>query len=40
MRGRAAHATHLVDHNVVTTLGELPGGLAAGESSADDVYDF
>ena len=29
-----------MNHDIVTTLRELPGGLAAGESSADDVDSF
>ena len=34
----AAHGPHLVHDDVVPALGELPGGLAAGEAAADDVY--
>ena len=37
VRRGAAHAAHLVDDDVVPTLGELPGGLAPGEPAADDV---
>ena len=37
VRRRAAHGAHLVQHDVVPALGELPRGLAAGESAADDV---
>jgi hypothetical protein len=37
VRRRAAHAAHLVDDNVVSTLGELPRRFATGESAADDV---
>ena len=32
----AAHGPHLVQHDVVPALGELPGGFAAGEAAADD----
>ena len=35
--GSSAHAAHLVHDDVVPALGELPGGLAAGEPAADDV---
>ena len=37
VRFGAADGPHLVHDDVVPALGELPGGLAAGESAADDV---
>ena len=37
VRFGSADGPHLVHDDVVPALGELPGGLAAGESAADDV---
>ena len=37
VRGSPAHRPHLVQHHVVATLGQLPGGLAAREAAAHDV---
>src|SRR5688500_2809502 len=34
---RGANGTHLVQHDLVTAFGELPGGLRAGEASAHYV---
>ena len=38
VRGRGANWPHLVDDDIMSTLGELPGSLAAREPSANDVY--
>jgi hypothetical protein len=37
VRVGAAHGPHLVQDHRHAASGELPGGLAAGESAADDV---
>jgi hypothetical protein len=37
--GRTTNTAHLVNHDIVSTLSELPRGFAAGEATADDVDD-
>src|SRR4051812_18093777 len=37
VRRRAADAAHLVNDDIVSPHGELPGGFAAGESATGDV---
>ena len=38
MRRRYPHGAHLVEGHTQPSLGKRPGGLAAGETAADDVY--
>ena len=38
VRGGGARRAHLVQHDRDAGVGDLPGGLAAGEAAADDVH--
>ena len=39
VRGRLPRGTHFIEDGAASRAGDLPGGLAAGESAADNV-DF